>query len=236
MLQSVPIPRGAFLFGNLMRAPRLILGNAAGGAAATGKYVPPAGCKLVIFQVQAAGGAGGSSDGATNSSGAGSGGCSGGWVYKTVANPAGEYAYSIGAAGAKGAAGNNAGGTGSDTTLTAPGLSITAKGGQGGAGSGAAAATDRSLAGTAPQAGTTGGDINDLGASGEGGCSWLATATRGGKGGDSRFGGGGRGTSNEAGVNGNGYGSGGSGASSVGNTDRQGGDGAAGLIMIWEFA
>ena len=182
--------------------------------AATGTYTPTAGMVYCIAEV-VGGGAGGQSVTNDTDEGAGGGGA-GGYARKliTAATIGASKAVTIGAGGGS----NLAGGT------TSLGAIMSATGG--------AAGSSDALLGTLGGLGT-GGDVNArgmrgmLGADGNG---------YGGDGGSSPFGAGGTGSS--AGANGaaaTGYGSGGAGAFTTAITDRTGGAGSAGVVVITEF-
>jgi hypothetical protein len=90
----------------------------------------------LIVELVGGGGGGGGAATASSASGCAGGGGGGGYVKHLYTSPvAATFAYTIGSAGAVGAAGNNNGGTGGDTTFGA----LTASAGTGGIGSGAAA-------------------------------------------------------------------------------------------------
>lgn len=189
-----------------------------------------------IICVGAGGGGGGAAQGGGQcgvSGGGGSGGITDYWW-----TPSGNITYTVGAFGAKGAAGNNAGTAGGDTTASGTGLSLTAKGGNGGL-SMAFGTAHTAAPGGAVNAGTTGGDVNVT--TGEGGTGIRQGGTLGiaGDGADcGNYGRGGAGGQvNTAGSNGTGYGSGGGGAhaNGAGGVDKAGGDGAGGLIIIEEY-
>ena len=107
-------------------------------------------CRLILV---GGGGGGGGAAQAGAQSGVGGGGSSGGIVdfWWTVS---GNITYTIGAFGAKGAAGNNAGTAGGDSTATGSGLALTAKGGPGGS-SMAAGTAHTAAPGGGVAAGTT---------------------------------------------------------------------------------
>ena len=192
--------------------------------------------KLRVICVGAGGGGGGAAQGG-GQSGVGGGGGSGGIADKWW-TPSGNITYTVGAFGAKGAAGNNAGTAGGDTTASGTGLALTAKGGNGGL-SMAFGTTHLAAAGGAVNTGTTGGDFNVP--TGDGGAGVRQGGTLGLSGNGASCGtyghGGAGGQVNSAGNNGLGYGSGGGGAhaNGAGGVDMAGGDGAGGLIIIEEY-
>lgn len=213
----------------------------------SGTYTPGANVKAIVVEAQGGGGGGGGASGTTTPR-ASTGGAAGGYCLKHINNPTGDYTISIGAGGNGGTAdmsGANSGQNGGLTSFDGNGASLTASGGSGG--SFASASTDipyvlnEVLGGTA-----SGGDINVRGGRGSRAFK-ISTASRAaGAGGDSKFGTGGRGyNANSSGggaANGessSGYGSGGGGAISswTGSMDvhKTGGNGAPGLVVIWEF-
>lgn len=200
----------------------------------SGTYTPPGGCRAIYVRLVAGGGAGGSADGATTSTGAAGGGGAGGSCEKMISPPASSYSYAIGAGGTPGAAGNNVGGNGADTTFG----SLTGKAGTGGSGSGVAGTAVLIVLGGAGGVAGSGGDINPPGEPGEAGTRLSAAVAASGNGGSSPFGGGARGVithvaGNAAVAN---TGAGGSGACALNtNADLQGGTGGSGQIVITEY-
>jgi hypothetical protein len=192
----------------------------------------------ILVECIGGGAGGGGSAGAASSGGAGGGGGAGAYCSKFIAAPAASYPYAVGAAANGGAAGNNAGTAGNATTFGTTGAQGNAPGGSAGAGSGAAAATPLSVAGGAGGAVATNGDINTKGSPGDCGIRINATILMSGRGGDSIFGGAGESkVVTSAGVAGGSPGAGGSGGCSVNAaTNSAGGNGAAGTIIISEFA
>lgn len=184
-------------------------------------------------------GAGGGGGGASSGSGvarAGLGGAAGGYFYAFIENPEPSYAVVIGAAGAGGAAGQNAGTAGGTTSF---GLVMSATGGNGGASSGSTATSvvlGSTLAGTG-----TGGDINMDGQGSVPGVKLSADQRMGGGGGSTRYGTGApnrvgtTSASNTSGLPGTGYGAGGGGGISSTTTDQPGGDGTQGVVVVWEY-
>jgi hypothetical protein len=200
------------------------------GTAAT--YTKPANVTSILVEVIGGGGGGGGSFGAATTIAAGGGGGSGGYARLFVASAASTYTYTVGAGGAGGTAGANTGSTGGTSTFSASLLQAT--GGLGGVGNGGATATIASYAiGGAPGAGTN-GNINSTGSPGSPGLVAL-TANISGNGGSSHGGGGvGLTSAPAAGTNASGYGAGGAGGLST-TVSAAGGNGSAGLIVVWEF-
>ncbi len=188
----------------------------------------------LIRVVGGGGGGGGVSGGAAQSAAAGGGGA-GACVekYTTGLTGGATAAYAVGAGGAGGTAGANNGSNGTDSTFTLA-VALTAGGGVGGTAMAAGTALGIAAGGSGGTA--SNGDINISG--GDGGPGFRVSASGGlsGYGGGSFTGGGPRGIANAAGNAGAAYGAGGGGAATVGNTDRAGGDGKVGCIMVWEFA
>jgi hypothetical protein len=181
----------------------------------TGTYTPTSGMVYCIAEV-VGGGAGGQSVTEDTVEGAGGGGA-GGYARKllTAADIGASKAVTIGAGGAA----NSAGGT------TSLGAIMSATGG--------AAGSSDTLNGTAAGTGT-GGDINVPGQ--PGGASPVGDAQLGANGGSSFYGAGGKASSADGvGAVGTGYGAGGAGGYASGTTNRNGGAGSAGVVVITEF-
>jgi hypothetical protein len=204
-------------------------------------YTTPTGVKAIIVEIIGGGGAGGgvpaTASGTSGTAGGGGGG--GGYTRYLITSPAATYSYQAGAHGA-GAAGA-VGGNGSTSTFN----SVTALGGTGGAvGPAATNAVGNFAAGGAGGAAGSGGDFMALGGPGGAGI-WSRYVEWGGQGGNSTFGGGavsrGSGgtvptTQSVAGFNGTAYGGGGSGAINYGtNSTAAGGNGADGVIIVYEY-
>lgn len=210
--------------------------------AASGTYTPTSGAQALFVEAIGGGGAGGGGVTGTTATSAGSGG--GGGAYSSLWVPPAtfkaSYSVAVGAAGTPGAAGNNPGGVGGDTTFDSPSI-CTAKGGNGGAAGGVAATTSLLIAGAAGGAAASGvGDTKCAGMPGGPSIRMSATIAASGEGGGGGFNGGGGGlevVAQGAGVAGTGIGSGGSGGLALnGGASVAGGAGAAGLLRIWEFA
>lgn len=201
--------------------------------AASGTWTKPAGCKNIHVRAVAGGGGGGGATAAASQCCAASGGGSGsyGEGYYDVTGTS-TVTVTIGAGGAGGVAANGTGNAGGATTFG--GLLSTNGGGPGSAqASGTAAAF---ITSSAPAAAGTGGSINAGGSSGLHSQRVNATVFMSGAGGDSTFGGAGRGVNfAAAGTAGGAPGAGGGGASSSSATGFAGGAGAAGLVIVEEF-
>lgn len=203
---------------------------------ASGTYTPNA--NMVTCQIIALGGGGGGGGSASAGGNIGSGGGGGGAgsvAYKvaTAADIGASKTVTIGAAGSGGSAGNNNGTAGGDTSV---GALCIGKGGSAGAGSDGVNGTV-SAGGLGGVAGT--GDATPTGAPGMGSIGLQFAAGFGAGGGASPYGGGGRVKWSATAANGEaatGYGSGGSGGCSfnAGGT-ASGGNGTAGLVIIYEF-
>jgi hypothetical protein len=193
-------------------------------------YVTPANCTHIRVQIWGAGGGGGGIEGITSAAGGTGGGGGGGHTETIIINPAATYAYSVGAGGAGGTGGDFPGSAGGNTTFG----SMTANGGAGGSGNTSTTIGDISLGGLGGTA--SGGLLNIAGSAGSYGINLNATVTISGSGGSSSSGGGAsRGVIDAAGLTGLFPGGGGSGASSIVATDRTGGTGAAGAIIVEEY-
>lgn len=205
------------------------------GASAT--YTRPTGVTSILVEMVGGGGGGGGTSAATSQIGVAGSGGSGGYCRKYYASAAATYTYTIGLGGSGGAAGINIGTSGGSTTFD------TMTAGGGGPGNGSGTAGSAIISNPSGAGGTSsGGDINVNGAPGNSGVGQLSGVVSG-SGGSSFFGGGGQGANvissgSLAGNNGStNSGSGGSGAVSINTTTaRAGGNGAAGIIIVWEFA
>lgn len=209
-----------------------------------GTYTATPGTKAILVQLVGGGGGGGgvASPGSTTSN-IGGGGGGGAFAQKYLSTAFSPCTYSVGAGGAGGPAGNNAGSNGGDTTFTTPTpVTITAGGGQGNGRNGNF--TPPFLYAYGIKGGSaTGGDINEDGGTGSVPFCLNTANNSGGSGGPSHFSTGtptnsmGGANSSQAGTAGSGYGGGGSGAVANGSgIARAGGQGSDGLIVIYEFS
>lgn len=207
---------------------------------ATGIYTPTLGAtKCRIKMVGGGGGAGGVAGGATSVAVTG-GGASGRYLEQYIDNGGVQLSLGVavvGTGGAGGAAGNNPGTAGGDTTFTINATTYTAKGGGASTGSSnhdfwignpgfipaGSSATDV----VAGEQGYMGMGINGGGLS--------TSAGIGGNGGSNPLGTGGLGTSNVAGGQGAGYGAGGGGTSNTLAGNDAGGAGTNGVVIIEEW-
>jgi len=207
----------------------------------TSTYTPTAG--MVYCIVEGVGGGGGGGGAATTAAAQGAAGCgggAGGYFRKlfTAAEIGADAAVTIGAAGAAGAAGNNAGGNGGDTIFNpaGTGATLTASAGLGGAGQGAQTSINTNdgagVGGTA-----TNGDLNIQGSYGFRGWTQAATGNQssGGEGADSKWGVGGRASTNMGGGAAQQNGAGGAGGATYNGTQTAGGVGTIGLVVVTEF-
>lgn len=225
---------------------------------AGGTYTPTSGMKFCIVIITGSGGGGGGADatGAADA-GAGAGGGAGGTCIEaySAATIGASQTITGGAAGTAGSGtGGTAGGNGGNWTF---GALCTANGGTGGAGSGAGTQNVQVLAGGAGGV-PSGGTLNITGGDGDNSMAFLtldATDTneiagaRGGSGGASFWGGGGRGgvadqdaagadstAETQAGTAGKAFGSGGGGGACLNTaTGVAGGAGLLGCCLVIEF-
>ncbi|MCK7194503.1 phage tail protein [Enterobacter kobei] len=212
---------------------------------ASGTYTPTAGTKFVIAEVLGGGGGGGS-NAATPSSGAaaGAGGASGAYaVCRHV--PTGPVNVVIGSGGAggivtSGGADGSSGGTSSYGAVSAPGgrggprglpFNVFPTGGN--VANGSASVTGSVIVGTPGTSGSYGILYSDSNATGGGG----ANSIYGAGGVAITINSGGSGTTQ--GADASGYGAGGGGAVSVHTStasSSRGGNGTAGIVIVWEYA
>lgn len=202
--------------------------NTSGLLTDSNNFTVPAGVTKLLIAMQAGGGGGGGVTANVNVTAPG--GASGEFKEFFIAVTPGQViAYSNGAGGTGGAAGNNAGTNGSNAVFG----SVTAIGGLGQAGSasGNTAANNTGSAfaksGAPPTA-----TVQILSTSGNNGLAGSAGA--GGIGAGSTWGPPTNGTTNAGGTNATGYGAGGSGAGSTSTTSAlAGGNGSASAIQVW---
>jgi hypothetical protein len=204
----------------------------------SGTYTAPTGTNSLFCIVTGAGGGGGGSLGAASSTaaagGGGSGGCFGFAIPFTGTTL--TFTYACGSAGGGGTAGNNAGTNGNNTTLTYLSTVYTATGGTGGGGATSALNT-ASLAVLGGAAGTTSGSgiINIIASNGGSGMVALGKGFSG-AGGTSYVGAGGNSLIAAGnGIQGVGFGSGGSGAFSS-TSSETGGSGNQGAIIVFAYS
>lgn len=202
-------------------------------------YTRPAGITSILVEVLGGGGGGAGVDANTANISLGGGGGGGGYARLWVSSAAASYTYTVGGGGAGGAAGTNNGVAGGTTTFSASSLQAT--GGSGGTSLAPSAAGGNAVTGGGGGVGSN-GDINIVGGTGGASFGTLSAYCIGGFGGSSYFGGGATApvintNASSAGITALTRGGGGSGACSINNTtDRAGGDGASGLIIVWEFS
>lgn len=209
----------------------------------SGTWTAADGLVYVIAEVLGGGGGGGGADGGAGSgAGCGAGGSGGGYAleYLTVSQAGTSQTVTVGAGGTAGvASGGGSGGTGGNSDFGAAPLTR-GIGGNGGSGDTSPTTTNTATNTGATPASGSGGDINIQ--SSPGGANAIfgeAPGCRSGRGGRGAgpFGGGGgySRVGNAAGIDGYNYGGGGSGGSVAGSsTDRAGGAGADGLVVVWE--
>lgn len=211
----------------------------------SGTYTPSPGTKSIIVECQGGGGGGGAAvvSGATAALSAGSGGAAGSYARGRFTNLGSSYPVIVGAGGA---GSTNTGSLGRAGGTSSLGGLISASGGYGATSIGEGnTAFIANGSGQSLPGGTfvTGGNIFASPGQNLSGEAFRLSATigSGGYGQASIFGGGGNAakSSNQAGLNGVGYGSGGGGARVAGTVtpvSYAGGDGGAGVVIIWEYS
>lgn len=201
----------------------------------SGTYTPTTGMIYATLECLGAGGGGGGTANCTaTSSSCGGGGGAGSYskILVTAATVGASKTVTIGAAGTAGAAGNNAGGNGGDTSV---GVLCVGKGGSAGAGSNG---TTVGAAGAGGVAGT--GDLTAVGSPGFIGIAGTNTTVgMSSAGGSSQWGGGSVsiiGSTIVNGGNASGFGAGGGGANTSGGAGTATGcGGSAGVVYITEY-
>lgn len=206
--------------------------------ATTTTYTPTSGMKYCdVYVTAGGGGGGGAAAGTAPQAAAGGGGGAGSTSIKygvTAAAVGASQSITIGDGGAGGTAGANNGSAGNASSF---GAIITTNGGSGGTGatsiSGAAIPKNGGAGGTAG----SGGSVNITGGGGGYGlANGVSTVLNSGNGGPSFWGSGVLGVATSVdGTAGTSYGSGGAGAGATVTTNRAGGKGAVGLIVVVEY-
>ena len=242
---SITVAPGAPFIGGGSLLPGRYLGSQKWSAAGTYTYTPSVGTNRTVWQyVVGAGGSGGGA--AATSSGAmaaGSGGASGALVRHEATSGFAGATIVIGAGGAASAAGYHNGNPGGTTSVTAPGFTLTAPGGDGGWGILPQTVGFITGAGICGPVGTGGNIVNAPGNQGGaafgmmGGGSFQLIS---GQGGPSPFGPGasqvGSTTNGLAGIAPGSGGSGGaSGGTGAGGAATAGGAGADGYVVVLEY-
>ena len=194
------------------------------------------GLRALLAFVLAAGGGGGGCSAASGSAAAAGGGGPGGvsWKFILAAALNATETVTVGLGGPGGPAGANNGTNGEASSF---GSHLTASGGVAGIGDAAGTTVPR-IGGSGNDGGTgSNGDINWRCDFGQFGIVFNTSSSIGGSGGNSPYGAGGRGRLNNlTPQNGLGYGSGGAGAATANSTTPlAGGNGANGLVILYEF-
>lgn len=198
-------------------------------------WTKPADCNFIVIELVGAGGGGGGVTASAFQGAAGGGGGAGGYGIVMLDSPPSSETIVIGAGGTGGSTSAGDGATGGNTEWGALGGTYYAEGGAGGKGMSGGT-------GVALAAGGAGGravdcDIDGIGGPGLAAFRVSAALALCGAGGSVRYGGGPRArTNNGDGLAGTAYGAGGAGAQSLGGSNQAGGDGADGLIVVWEYS
>lgn len=198
-----------------------------------GTYTPTTGTKDVLVICTAGGGGGGYAVGGTDAA-AGAGGGAGGTSIERLTSGFSSVSVTVGTGGSGGVGSSATGATGGNSSSFGSALSAT--GGSAGANSGNQSAT------TIVQGGSGGigsdGDVNLRGGGGGPGINIAGSDAVSGVGGASYWGGGGPGIVNGSALSAdtdNNYGAGGAGGSTTTASDRNGGDGADGIVVVYEY-
>ena len=200
-------------------------------------YTPFENTKRMFVVVVGGGGGGGGTTFAASNEAYGGGGGGGGYAAKLFTyNPGLAYQYTVGTGGAGGSTAPTGGSTGGASVFASEDESITGNGGVGGS----AMATGATALQVAGGAGGTGsapdGDIAIPGGYGQNGVRISGTFGWSGAGGNAGGGYGMGARGRESGAdNGNLYGGGGSGGG-AGAAATAGGNGADGVVLVWEYA
>lgn len=229
---NLPNARAALVSGRLLSVTIVNAG--------TTTYTTPAGCTKIRVVGIAGGGGGGGCTGTNSNSAAGGGGGSGSYFEKIFAVTASTgYTVAVGTGGGGGSGTGPANGTtGNNTTITVGATTVTANGGLGGIAMAAGTTLGTQALGGAGGAISTNGDINLAGHAGFPGLRFSSALAVSGNGAPGLFGMGSPSgiITAAAGNNAGGYGAGGGGACSLANTNRAGGNGSDGILIIEEYS
>lgn len=204
-------------------------------ATGTHTWNKPDNLRYVIVEMVGGGGGGGGAEGSVSNAAGAAGGGGAGYSKKKIAASALASSVTI-TVGGGGAGGPNTPSTGATGGQSSFGSHCSANGGAGGGAQNAGTTAAFSTSGLGGSA--TGGDINITGKPGLYGTRLDATASISGEGGASLLGFGARPgvNANADGADAGNYGGGGSGArTSNSATDRPGGDGGDGVVIVWEY-
>lgn len=204
-------------------------------------WAKPADLHHIIVELVAGGGGGGGVASASAQAACAMAGGGGEYAMKRIAEAAlgATEAVTVGAGGAGGAAGQNAGADGNASSFGAH-VSVNPGGGGDGSNSTATVPVIGFSGGGEGGTGGAGGDIHIDGSPGLNGIRWSTTLVQSSVGGGTQLGAFARPStdslSDEEGVPGKAYGGGGSGArSSNTTTNYKGGDGADGVVIVYEY-
>lgn len=231
MEKTTLLAKRACLFFVLLFLPVLGISQTSVNFSSNSTWICPAGVTQITIEAWGGGGAGG---GATGNPSAGGGGAGGAYVKNTTlaVTPGATYNVTVGATKI-GTTGGGQNGNPSSFALTATPavLLINAVGGNGGAVS--TANNNSAAGGAAVTTGNIGGTTSNI----YGSAGLIGTGTAGSRGGNGGASGGGAtggtgSTSDAAGAAGSTFGGGGAGGKTLSSTDRAGGNGAAGQIII----
>lgn len=205
-------------------------------------YTPTAGTNTVFIRLVSGGAGGGGATAAASAASAGAGGDAGPYAEKLFTNISGAASYTIqvGTGGTGGIAANGTGGSGTNSNFACPAtctggaVTVTSFASAGSAGTGSGTTLVTAKAGTGGF--TSGSDAGGMGGLGEYAVRLSGTAAVSGSGGSNPFGAGGAARTTEGvGSVGIGFGGGGGGAVSLSASGFAGGNGAPGVIVIYEF-
>lgn len=231
LLTYLRLSDSAGFVGRLIGPPKIFTSS--------GTYTPTPGTKKILIEVQGAGsGGGGAGSTSATSYSAGGNGTGGGYAMSLLDVAADKITSVPVTVGAGGLGGNGAPTGGNAGGSSKFGSFITAGGGNG---SLTVAPRDTAFTITGTYGGiATGGNIINRRGDGSDSVICIGGMIVIGRAGSSKFGAGGHGYANwnVSGKNGDGYGSGGSGATSNNSPDvyYSGGNGADGIVIVWELA
>lgn len=241
--------RDLITLGAIIGIPPGVLMNVQVLTGSSGTYTPTTGATKAWVRGQAPGGGGGGvgNTGSAICAAAGGGGGEACDTYITNGTQLTGGAYTNGAQGSAGNTSGSNGGSAGNSTLNINGTLITLAGGGGGGGMvSPSGGVQQAIGGASGMGGGFSGYLDIPGGQGSPGLVVNVTPGSGGsgggtfisagKGGDSYLGAGGAAGFGADGGGGQGYGGGGGGASIEGGTGKQGGEGAGGIWVIFEYA
>lgn len=200
-------------------------------------YTPTAGTTEIWVECIGGGGGGGGAQFSSPNGAVGGGGAGGSYAALLYTTAGKTFTYTVGGGGGGGSTAGGAGSSGGSTTFSDGTTTLTACGGGGGNGM-TAGSTVLATAGGIRLGTSSNGSLMIDGQAGHHGIRTAATTGFGGAGGSAARCGGGGGEKGSTGTGqaGGQYGGGGGGAAAFSSAGQVGGNGFAGVIVVWEFS